>query len=80
MDKQDFINEWLSLGDDDLRVAEHSLLLYPILREMICYHCEQAAEKYLKAYLLSYDIEPPRTHDLQTLCKLGGADKILYLR
>jgi HEPN domain-containing protein len=70
MDKRDFIDEWLSLGDDDLRVAEHSLSLYPIPREMICYHCEQAAEKYLKAYLLSYDIKPPRTHDLQTLCKL----------
>jgi HEPN domain-containing protein len=70
MDKQDFINEWLSLGNDDLRVAEHSFSLYPIPREMICYHCEQAAEKYLKAYLLFCGIEPPRTHDLQTLCRL----------
>jgi HEPN domain-containing protein len=70
MDKKDFIDEWLSLGNDDLRVAEHSLLLYPVPQEMICYHCEQAAEKYLKAYLVSFDIEPPKTHDLQILCLL----------
>jgi HEPN domain-containing protein len=34
------------------------------------YHCEQAAEKALKSYLIFKDSEPPRTHDLKLLCKI----------
>jgi HEPN domain-containing protein len=70
MDRQDSVSEWLAFGDDDIRVAEHSLLLYPVPQELVCYHCEQAAEKYLKAFLISKDVNPPKTHDLQMLCKL----------
>lgn len=35
----------------------------------ICYHCEQASEKLLKAVLVASNIEPPKTHDLIVLCK-----------
>ena len=35
-----------------------------------CFHCQQAAEKALKAFLISRDKEFPRTHDLRRLIVL----------
>jgi HEPN domain-containing protein len=32
--------------------------------EIICYHCAQAVEKYLKGYLEYKDIVPEKTHNL----------------
>ena len=38
--------------------------------EIICYHCAQAIEKYLKGYLVYCGIIPPKTHDLTLLLDL----------
>lgn len=62
--------EWLDIAQMDLESAEFLLGMRPIPVEIICYHCEQAAEKLLKAVLLFHDIEAPKTHDLLQLCKL----------
>ena len=64
--------EWFRFGDNDLIVAEHSALtLHPQPLEIICYHCQQAVEKYLKGYLVFHGVEePPRPHNLMTLCEL----------
>jgi HEPN domain-containing protein len=37
---------------------------------IICFHCQQAVEKYLKGFLILYDVESERTHDLNLLCGL----------
>ncbi|MDR2118914.1 MAG: HEPN domain-containing protein [Tannerellaceae bacterium] len=58
------VQEWLQLADDDIYSAK---ILNNALRkpyEIICYHCAQAVEKYLKGYLTWQDIVPPKTHDL----------------
>jgi HEPN domain-containing protein len=58
------VKEWLQLADDDLYSAQ---ILNQAVRkpyEIICYHCAQAVEKYLKAYLTYQDIIPKKTHDL----------------
>ncbi|MDR2608919.1 MAG: HEPN domain-containing protein [Treponema sp.] len=65
------VKEWLKLADDDLYSAK--ILNEAIRRpyEIICYHCAQATEKYLKGYLTFRDIIPKKTHDLvflYTLC------------
>lgn len=70
MSDKSWSREWLNTAKDDLRVAEHLLSLYPIPLEIICFHCQQAAEKALKAILTSFDDEPPKTHDLIELCRL----------
>jgi HEPN domain-containing protein len=62
-------SEWTAKGDEDLRVAKHLLSLYPEPIDIICFHCQQAAEKYLKAYLTSKDVAPSKTHELQVLCE-----------
>jgi len=33
----------------------------------VCFHCQQAAEKYLKGYLVGERVPFPKTHDLTSL-------------
>jgi HEPN domain-containing protein len=55
--KREFIQDWLAKANQDLEtsqflLASGRLFLYPI-----CFHAQQAAEKYLKAYLTWRQIE-----------------------
>ena len=63
-------SEWLDLAEMDLGAAEYLLGMRPVPVEIICYHCEQAAENMLKGTLAQFGMEPPKTHDLIQLCKL----------
>ena len=45
-------SEWLEFAKMDLGAAEYLLTMHPLPVEIICYHCEQAAEKFLKAVLV----------------------------
>ena len=52
MDKAEILGQWLDKGKDDLRVAEYlSTMHHPTPDEIICFHCQQSAEKYLKAFI-----------------------------
>ena len=77
MDKKAIAKAWHDFAKDDLAAAKHLLGLHPLKLEIICYHCQQAAEKVLKGFLISRDIEPPKTHDLRLLRRIcGQIDKI----
>ena len=41
-----------------------------IADELVGFHCQQAAEKLLKARLVDLDVNYPKTHNLQTLVEL----------
>ncbi|MCL2300235.1 MAG: HEPN domain-containing protein [Firmicutes bacterium] len=71
MDKN-FIMEWISFADRNLGIASHLEKYYrPTPLEDICFNCQQAAEKYLKGYLVyAANSLPPKTHDLRELCVL----------
>lgn len=61
---------WLEYAAADLGVAKHLLATYhPKPLEIICYHCQQAAEKSIKAVYLALAIPGgiPRKHDLTFL-------------
>ncbi|HKB14950.1 MAG TPA: HEPN domain-containing protein, partial [Planctomycetota bacterium] len=60
---------------EDLRAAETLLKasVPPIPWTVICFHAQQAAEKWLKGWLAAHAIRPPRTHDLARLCDLATA-------
>ncbi len=60
--------DWLQHAQADLRLAEISDTT--ILRELLCFHAQQACEKSLKALLLHNGTEYPRTHNLKTLLDL----------
>jgi HEPN domain-containing protein len=62
--------EWQRIAAMDLSTAEYLLGMSPLPIEIICYHCQQSAEKYLKGYLVFCGMAPPRMHDLDELCKL----------
>lgn len=64
MKRDELVNEWLDLAANDLRSAYHLTTLHPVPLEVVCFHCQQAAEKSLKAYLVYSGIRPPKTHDL----------------
>ena len=69
-DKITLVKDWLRFASDDINCAKHSLSMHPVPIEIVCYHCEQAAEKALKGYLIYQNVEPPRTHILKLLCKM----------
>ena len=62
--------EWFYFADADLDSAH---ILNDANRKhdaIICYHCQQAVEKYLKAFLCFNGLMPPKMHVLETLCAL----------
>ena len=63
------LRQWLRKADGDLRAAER-LADAPEDYDVVAYHCQQAAEKYLKARLAVTGNDPPRTHDLLRLMSL----------
>ena len=63
------IVEWLNKANSDLKVVEHELNLQEkeIVKDAVCFHCQQAVEKYLKAFLIYNKVKPERTHDINHL-------------
>jgi HEPN domain-containing protein len=71
MGKDDLLRQWLDKGNNELRSAEYlATMHHPTPDEVICYLCQQAAEKYLKGFLFLNDMEPPKTHDLNELLNM----------
>src|ERR1039458_4805249 len=67
------LREWIERADADLHVAEQLAAEAARdlrVREIVGFHCQQAAEKYLKALLTRYQIEFRKTHDLRVLLDL----------
>ena len=68
MDK--VFQEWLSFAETDLGVARHLYDSYhPKPLEIICYHCQQSAEKAIKAVIIANGAQGgmPKLHDLSFL-------------
>jgi len=65
--KEDIVNSWVKKADRDLEVAKRELELTDPLTDIIYFHAQQAAEKYMKAYLIWLDIEFQKTHDVEDL-------------
>ena len=67
MDKE-LVAEWFRFANMDLTTAKFDLEnMHPAPLEIICYHCQQAAEKYLKGAIIAFGEEPEKTHDLSKL-------------
>jgi HEPN domain-containing protein len=59
--------EWIRFAEDDLQAAKYLLGMPERKLEIICYHCQQCAEKAMKSLYALKDIEIPRTHDFRIL-------------
>jgi HEPN domain-containing protein len=61
---------WITKGDRDLALVQDMLPNLATYPDLICYHCQQAAEKHLKALLLHHGQKVKKTHDLEELMDL----------
>ncbi len=61
------IRQWLLKARHDLRSAERLLTCDPPLLDTAVYHCQQTAEKALKAYLTLQDAPFQKVHVLSIL-------------
>jgi len=63
--------EWLEKAEEDYNFACRNLADFTIpFFSQICYHFQQAAEKYLKAYIVAYELEFKKIHDLTELLRI----------
>lgn len=73
MKNENLVKDWLEFADMDAKLANFTFEnMHPKPLEIICYHCQQAAEKMLKALLIasSENDDIPKTHDLALLADL----------
>lgn len=66
---------WLRVAGDDLRTVDVCLDANPPVTATAAYHCQQAAEKLLKALLVAAARPTRRTHDLDELADQAGEAK-----
>jgi HEPN domain-containing protein len=59
--------EWVRKAEDDWAIIQIARAEPRPYRDPICFHCQQAAEKYLKALLQEAGLPVPRTHNLESL-------------
>ena len=65
------VKEWLKKADEDFAGALHlQRRRKKPLPDLVCFHCQQAAEKFLKAFLIYKEAPFAKTHDLLALLEL----------
>ena len=65
------VKEWIKKAEQDYvasktLIRKRSIIVY----DVICFHCHQCVEKYLKAFLTLKGIRFPKSHDLIMLHNL----------
>jgi len=64
-------SEWVQIAEEDFFSADILLHAGEVpLASPACFHCQQCAEKYLKAYLQEHSVEFERKHELLPLANL----------
>lgn len=59
--------DWVEKAEEDYGSAGVLLPYAALYPSVICYHYQQSAEKYLKAFIMEQNIFPPRIHNLLSL-------------
>ncbi|MEQ1751793.1 MAG: HEPN domain-containing protein [Prosthecobacter sp.] len=72
------IQAWLIRARNDLANAEFTAQHRSDLLDTVVYHCQQAAEKVMKAFLVSEDISILKTHDVGKLVQLASANNACF--
>lgn len=71
MKDKEFVLEWMKRVRSHLARARLSKISEEILYEDLCFDCQQAAEKAIKALLISYNKEFTWTHSIARLLELA---------
>lgn len=67
MDYKDLAKKWFKKGNNDLVAGEYILSMPNPPNDTVCFHSQQAAEKYIKGFLAFHGRETPKIHDLEEL-------------
>ena len=62
--------KWILKAENDLKIAKDEITMENPATDAICFHAQQCAEKYLKAYLIFNNREVRKTHDIAELISL----------
>ena len=65
--KRQLVQSWLTKAQHDLASARVLAASSPPLLDTAIYHCQQAAEKAVKGFLVFHDQEFERVHDIEVL-------------
>jgi HEPN domain-containing protein len=63
------VREWLEKADEDFNFADANLREGSGFYAQLCFHFQQAGEKFLKAYIIGKGLPFDRVHDLVHLLK-----------
>lgn len=63
----DYINQWLVKANEDLLVVAKLTEFEIIAASSVCFHCQQAVEKFLKAFLITNGVDIKKTHNIEYL-------------
>lgn len=67
MADKELVKKWLIKADEDFDFASLALAEELKYFPQICWHFQQSAEKYLKAFIMAFDLEFKKIHDLSAL-------------
>lgn len=65
--RMELLRSWLTKAASDLRSARVLGSAEEAPLDTAIYHCQQTAEKAVKAFLVSKEISPEKTHDIRKL-------------
>ncbi|WP_297446274.1 HEPN domain-containing protein [Desulfurobacterium sp.] len=72
-DKIELVKAWIKKAENDLIAARYLITIKPNSPlDAVCFHAQQSAENYFKAYLTYKEVEFPKTHDLGELIVLAS--------
>jgi len=70
---RELVRQWIDKAELDYHPATHLMEASDRLRQIVVFHCQQAAEKYLKALLVRHQVHFPKTHSIRELLDLTSS-------
>jgi len=67
---EELVRRWVERAEKDLKIARRELKSDEPIYEEVLFHCQQAVEKYLKAFLTKHQVFFKKTHDISYLIAL----------
>jgi HEPN domain-containing protein len=69
---QALARRWFQKAENDLLNVQNNLKAGHYAGDTVCFHCQQAVEKYLKGFLAWHEVPFAKTHDLLALLRQVG--------
>lgn len=67
---EELVRQWSHIAERDLLTAKQGLEAEIVVTDTVSFHCQQAVEKYLKAFLVKNQVEFSKTHSIMALLNL----------